>query len=1745
MKLLLIPTRLLASLLVAAGVLAATGCNSNNFGSYRLPLLESQSIDFSPIAVQNVGTPLILTATASSDLPVSFTSTTAGVCTVSGSTATFVATGTCTIDASQPGNSKYAAAPMVAQSFAVNGESQTITFKNPGTQSVGTPLMLSATASSSLTVAFTSATTGVCTVSGTTATFLVAGNCIIDANQPGNSVYSAAPMVEQSFTVGGESQVITFNNLGTQSVGVPLTLSASASSGLAVSFTSATTSVCTVSGTMATFLTTGTCTIDANQAGNSTYSAAPTVAQSFNVTGESQTITFKNPGAQTVGTPLILSATASSGLTVSFTSQTASVCAVSGTTATFLASGTCTINANQAGNSNYAAATQVQQSFSVVTTSTNVITFAQPAPQVLTTPLNLVASASSGLPVSFSTTTPANCTVFNASVQFLQQGTCTITASQPGNSTYPAATPVSRNISVTGATNLPQTITMSAELPAYTNTQMVTNFSSSSGLPVNAVSLTQTICGGYGEWRYTALGTCTIQATVAGNASYAPATQTFNITVIGELQSIDFANPGPQKVGTPLTLVATASSGYPVAFASTTTSVCTVSGATATFLTAGTCTIQATQAGGFDASSGNTYQAAPPVVQSFPVYSTTQVITFTPPAGTYPSAQSVTISDSITGSPLYYTTDGSTPTTGSTVYSGPINVSATETLSVFAAATTTAEGAMASATYTISAGNIAVSISPTSASLNASATQSFTASVTGAAGSQSTSVNWSASCGSFSSTTSATGVANSYTAPAIAENCTIFATSVADSTKSAQTVVTVGVPGTVNVYITPAVAYMQSGGSVQFTATVTGSSNTAVTWSILCYGLNSCPANVMTVNGNTVTVTDARVGADGVTATSVADPTVSATASVNFTPAGVTYPPVPFPVAAHPRLLLTPADVTILQKRTTSSNPVYEQGWVPLLQDAQSDYSTQFFPGGQPNPVWPDGGSPGTGSSTAGDALVFAFDSLINPSQAARIDDAQKARNLTMYVMNLVAQGDMPGAPFRDPTYDIGNTGRWSGANWPLIVDWIYDAKDANSNNILTAADKATIRTAFIDWANQCMTADISGGDHPAPVGVINDLQLVPGNQYQSYSGYRTAANNYYLSHAENLMLMAMVMDPADDPPVDPSQPASQLGNSMRSYITDYFGAWLYQEYSMFGDPAIVVSDIGVPGDSTGAEFGMTSGGMPAEGFMYGMGSIANLASQMLAIQTAGFNNPDFASYTGPQIKMVNAPFWDRFVTGILSDITPTAYPPAPGQGTTTGDDLNYYRYASYGDTLRTYVTPADFGAFQQISQLENEQGLTTHQNATLWFALDAIPGANLPNEVERWMTNITGWGGGSLGIEYMLLLDPSAPAPADPRPDYPTFFYDPGLARILARSDWSSSETVFDYHANWLGDNHMNANCGEFGLYRKGEWLTKEMTNYAGDAGGGFTSYFLNTLTLKNYVTDPAGYPPLFAPGANFEGPMWDIGSQFMYAEVGDPTTVVSNGGSGSNSYVYAFTDMTDLYNAPEIWVAEDNAVAITRAQRSIFFINSNFIVTYDRATSADPGLFKRYNLSLVTNPAINGQTAVETMADGQQLYINTLLPQNASITARVAASPNNPPTCQDSSFYCIQTAELEPTQYVMTVEDTSDPMDTRFLNVLEGVDAGGTPLVVSGITSSSGSAFDGVAVGTTALMFIHDDTQTAGFTTTSYTEPSTITANYVAGLTPNAGYTVVKATAGGNIQVTVTAGGTTTADNAGVLRF
>jgi hypothetical protein len=107
--------------------------------------------------------------------------------------------------------------------------------------------------------------------------------------------------VQQSFTVYASSQTITFTPVTTDcpvaivGSGLTCTAAATASSGLAVAYSSATTSVCTIAsgGGTVTLSTTGTCTLDFNQGGNTSYAPAAQVQETITVvTGFCSSTTF-------------------------------------------------------------------------------------------------------------------------------------------------------------------------------------------------------------------------------------------------------------------------------------------------------------------------------------------------------------------------------------------------------------------------------------------------------------------------------------------------------------------------------------------------------------------------------------------------------------------------------------------------------------------------------------------------------------------------------------------------------------------------------------------------------------------------------------------------------------------------------------------------------------------------------------------------------------------------------------------------------------------------------------------------------------------------------------------------------------------------------------------------------------------------------------------------------------------------------------------------------------------------------------------------------------------------------------------------------------------------------------------------------------------------------------------------------------------------------------------------------------
>ncbi len=283
----------------------------NNTGSTQTVSLSgagsqvAQTITFSISAPASAvyGSQFTVAATASSGLPVTFTSS--GACGNLGATYTMTSgTGTCSVIANQAGNTEYSAAPQVTQTTNATLASQTITFPAPASPAAyNSSFAVSATSTSSLAV--TIAASGVCSISSGTVTMTSGtGTCTLTASQSGNANYSAATNVVHTVTATLASQTITFPAPASPAAyNSSFAVSATSTSGLTV--TIAASGVCSISsGTVTMTSATGTCTLTASQSGNANYSAAANVVHTVAATLATPTINWATPAAITYGTSL-------------------------------------------------------------------------------------------------------------------------------------------------------------------------------------------------------------------------------------------------------------------------------------------------------------------------------------------------------------------------------------------------------------------------------------------------------------------------------------------------------------------------------------------------------------------------------------------------------------------------------------------------------------------------------------------------------------------------------------------------------------------------------------------------------------------------------------------------------------------------------------------------------------------------------------------------------------------------------------------------------------------------------------------------------------------------------------------------------------------------------------------------------------------------------------------------------------------------------------------------------------------------------------------------------------------------------------------------------------------------------------------------------------------------------------------------------------------------------------------------
>ena len=547
----------------------------------------------------------------------------------------------------------------------------------------------------------------------------------------------------------------------------------------------------------------------------------------------------------------------------------------------------------------------------------------------------------------------------------------------------------------------------------------------------------------------------------------------------------------------------------------------------------------------------------------------------------------------------------------------------------------------------------------------------------------------------------------------------------------------------------------------------------------------------------------------------------------------------PIEVREHPRLWVKKADLPGLRARANSN--LFKRGLEPLARDLRN----QMDAGEVPNDECMQ-----NSIACESFAEIFAFMSLVHPNAKERKDYARRARTLLLAVLKQAARGPKENDPLRDPTFAVDDRSRWAGESFPLVVDWIYPS--------LTSADKKLIRKVFLRWCKEQLTAKVTNNNHPEPIGVLNEKSLLADPVKVRWSG-----NNYYAAHMRNMGLMAMALNPEDDP-----------GGELRNYLDNATGAWLFVFDNMLRKHA--------------------SGGLGAEGLQYQSQTMGYAAQLLYALQTAGL---DKENRFGRQVVFNKNPFWQMAMKAYFH-----IQAPKPIEIDWRGFQ---HQLAWYGDGQQ--YTGQDFIDLVSILGLAAERRGDKRQLGLARWMQKYLP----PGGAEGLYERVKRSANPREAILYFLLNPDGAPK-SDPRRIVPTDHFAKGIGHIYSRTSWKSNATWFRYILGWNTIDHQHGEGNHFGFYRNGEWLTKKRVGYSHTNLS--TSQFHNTLTVEN------GRPEHDDPD-DYRYTLWKRGSQWTIGTASGDGKIIAH--SMKPQYVYALGDATDLYNSDYEGVTETKHVS------------------------------------------------------------------------------------------------------------------------------------------------------------------------------------------------------------------------------
>lgn len=265
---------------------------------------------------------------------------------------------------------------------------------------------------------------------------------------------------------------------------------------------------------------------------------------------------------------------------------------------------------------------------------------------------------------------------------------------------------------------------------------------------------------------------------------------------------------------------------------------------------------------------------------------------------------------------------------------------------------------------------------------------------------------------------------------------------------------------------------------------------------------------------------------------------------------------------------------------------------------------------------------------------------------------------------------------------------------------------------------------------------------------------------------------------------------------------------------------------------------------------------------------------------------------------------------------------------------------------------------FLPYSDIEDTRYSIGERQIKLMMLASHLRRSNTGAMAQFWLTGKEVLSQANLFYGY-IFSDVSAPQ-IDYREVLSPDYFAPGIGIIISRSDWTDDATYMSFMSGWSGVDHQHQDANTFQIFRKGEWLSKEVIGYDGPA---VIIEAHNGIMIENAVND---------------GP-----NVFRHA---GPAAIRKY--ALEDEYVYALGDAANRYNSDY-----HQEYHVELAEREFVYLKPDIVITFDRIATKDDTKYKKLIQHYPYQP-VNVDDYIECNTGTQKIFTKFLLPENSNLS-------------------------------------------------------------------------------------------------------------------------------------------------------